>query len=108
MTYAQFLLVFLVIPLAALGVGLRRRWQRRHWAACGLVCLLAFLYTAPWDNHAAKTGLWSFDPQFAPPSHFILYLPWEEYAFYGLQGVFLCALVLVLARRLKPTDGGEL
>lgn len=108
MTYAQFLFIFLVIPLAVLGITLRRWWQRRHTIACAIVCLLAFLYTAPWDNHAAKVGLWSFDPQFAPPSHFLLYLPWEEYAFYALQGVFICALVLALSRRLKPRDGGEL
>jgi len=108
MTYAQFLLVFLVVPLVALGVALRRRWRRRHGLACALVCLLAFVYTAPWDNHAARVGLWSFDPQFAPPSHFIGSLPWEEYAFYFLQGTFLCALVLGLSRRLAPRDGGEL
>ena len=108
MTYAVFLAVFLGAPLAALGFGLRRRRQRRHMVACALVCLLAFFYTAPWDNHAAKIGLWSFDPQFAPPSHFVFYLPWEEYAFYGLQGVFICALVLALSRRLAPRDGGDL
>ncbi len=108
MTYAQFLFIFLVLPLVLLGVGLRRRLQPRHAIACAIVCLLAFVYTAPWDNHAAKIGLWSFDPQFAPPSHFILYLPWEEYAFYLLQGLFICALVLGLSHRLKPRDGGDL
>lgn len=108
MTYAQFLIIFLVVPLVALAIRLRRQWQRRHWVACALVCLLALVYTAPWDNHAARVGLWSFDPQFAPPSHFILFLPWEEYAFYFLQGIFICGLALGLSRRLKPRDGGEL
>lgn len=108
MTYARFLLLFLVIPIVLLAVPMRGRWQQRHRLACAAVCLLAFLYTAPWDNYAARVGLWSFDPQFAPPSHFLLSLPWEEYAFYGLQGILICALALGLSRAFRPRDGGEL
>ena len=108
MTYARFLLVFLVVPIVLLALGLRGRLRARHAWACAAVCLLAFLYTSPWDNHAARTRLWTFDPQFAPPSHFVLYLPWEEYAFYGLQGVLICLLTVALARRLRPSDRGDL
>lgn len=107
MTYALFLLVFLVVPIALLALGLRRRIRARHGLACALVCLLAFVYTSPWDNHAAKTKLWTFDPVFAPPSHFVFYLPWEEYAFYFAQGIFMCLLVLVLSRWLKPASGDD-
>ena len=105
MTYARFLLVFLVVPIALLLILLRGRLRGRHGAACALVCGLAFAYTSPWDNHAAKTKLWTFDPAFAPPSHFVLYLPWEEYAFYFAQGIFMCLLVAALARRLRPREG---
>ena len=105
MTYASFLLVFLVIPIVLLALLLRGRIRARHGLACALVCLLAFVYTSPWDNHAAKTKLWTFDPVFAPPSHFIYYLPWEEYAFYFAQGILMCLLVLFLARYLKPASG---
>ncbi len=108
MTYAVFLLVFLVVPIGALGLVLRKRVSRRLAVSCGLVCLLAFVYTSPWDNYAAKVGLWSYDPLFAPASHFIYYLPWEEYAFYGLQGILVCLLTVGLARVLKPDGGGEL
>ncbi len=105
MTYAQFLLLFLVAPIVLLALLLRRHLRRRHGLACALVCLLAFVYTSPWDNHAAKTKLWTFDPTFAPPSHFVLYLPWEEYAFYFAQGILMCLLVVALARRLRPASG---
>jgi lycopene cyclase domain-containing protein len=108
MTYAHFLLVFLVVPIAVLGLALWRQVSRRLALSCGLVCLLAYLYTSPWDNYAAKVGLWSYDPHFAPASHFLGYLPWEEYAFYGLQGVLACLLTVGLARVLKPAGGGEL
>ena len=99
MTYAQFLLVFLVPPILLLAVFLRRVWTRRHGLACLAVCLLALLYTSPWDNHAAAIRLWTFDPHFAPPSHFLWRLPWEEYAFYLLQGVLTCLLVVAFSRR---------
>lgn len=108
MTYAQFLAAFLVVPIAFLVALLRKHLCRRHFLACALVCLIAFVYTTPWDNYAARVGLWSFDPTFAPPSHFIFFLPWEEYAFYLLQAILTCLLTLALARRLRPTDGGKL
>lgn len=97
MTYARFLLVFLVVPIVLLAVLVRGRLRPRHGWACALVCILAFVYTSPWDNHAAKTKLWTFDAVFAPPSHFLLYLPWEEYAFYFAQGIFMCLLLVTLA-----------
>jgi lycopene cyclase domain-containing protein len=105
MTYARFLGVFLVIPILLLALALRRVWSRRLALSCAVVCALAFAYTSPWDNHAARTKLWTFDPRFAPPSHFILYLPWEEYAFYFAQGILMCLLVAALARRLPPATG---
>ena len=106
MTYALFLLVFLCVPIVALAVGLRGRIKRRHVIACGIVCGLAFVYTSPWDNHAARTKFWTFDAHFAPPSHFVFYLPWEEYAFYFAQGILICLLVTALSRYLRPSSGG--
>ncbi len=105
MTYAQFLGVFLCIPIAGLAIVLRKQWKARHGIACGVVCGLAFVYTSPWDNHAAKIKLWTFDPHFAPPSHFVFYLPWEEYAFYFAQGILICLLVTALSRFLHPSSG---
>ena len=102
MTYARFLLVFLIVPIVLLLMLVRGRLRGRHGGACALVCGLAFVYTSPWDNHAAKTKLWTFDPAFAPPSHFLFYLPWEEYAFYFAQGILMCLLLVALARRLRP------
>lgn len=102
MTYARFLLVFLVAPIVLLLMLVRGRLSGRHLWACALVCGLAFVYTSPWDNYASKTKLWTFDPVFAPPSHFLFYLPWEEYAFYFAQGILMCLLLVALARWLRP------
>ena len=107
MTYARFLLIFLVVPIVLLLLLVRGRLRGCHIGACALVCGLAFVYTSPWDNHAARIKLWTFDPHFAPPSHFIFYLPWEEYAFYFAQGILICLLVAVLSRHLRPSRGGD-
>jgi lycopene cyclase domain-containing protein len=107
MTYALFLELFLGVPILLLAFGVGRWVRRRHIWAGVLVCGLAFLYTTPWDNYAAKMGLWSFDGHFAPRSHFIGHLPWEEYAFYSLQGALVCLLCVGLARVFKPSDGAE-
>ena len=107
MTYALFLLVFLCVPIAVLLLVLRGNIKARYLVACALVCLLAFVYTSPWDNYAAKTRLWTYDPTFAPPSHFVLYLPWEEYAFYFAQGILICLLVTALSKYLRPKIGGS-
>jgi lycopene cyclase domain len=98
-TYGGFLLVFLCAPIALLLAALWRRLRRRHLIACGLVCLLAFVYTTPWDNYAAYKGLWTFDPAFVygPPLWFG-YLPLEEYLFYFAEAVFVCLVVVALSR----------
>ncbi|BDI30110.1 hypothetical protein CCAX7_21610 [Capsulimonas corticalis] len=108
MTYAGFLLIFLVVPILLLAAALRRKFRRRHALAGAIVCALAFLYTAPWDNHAARIGLWTFDSVFAPRSHFLGFLPWEEYAFYGLQSILICLLTIWLAQNRRLSGGDDL
>jgi lycopene cyclase domain-containing protein len=105
-TYGGFLLVFLVTPAAVLlVVALRGGIQCFHKTAAVLVCLLALLYTAPWDNIAAGRRLWTFDPAFVwGRPLWIGHLPLEEYLFYLAETVFVCVVVaaLVRIRGLRP------
>ena len=84
MTYLRFHLIFnlpLLILLAALNGPLP--WTTGEGAAPGLVLLAVMIFTAPWDNLAAKWGIWGF-----PREKYSLrlgYLPVEEYAFFLLQ-----------------------
>jgi lycopene cyclase domain-containing protein len=84
MTYLRFHLIFnlpLLIALAALS-GLVP-WTTNEVEALGLVLLAVMIFTAPWDNLAAKWGIWGF-----PREKYSLrlgYLPVEEYAFFLLQ-----------------------
>jgi len=110
MTYAEFLLVFLLIPLGVLMLLARGLFKGYHLKALGLVLLLAFLYTAPWDNYAAKHKLWTYAPRFVPASHYLGYLPIEEYAFYLLQALLVCTVLLLLTRYiglLNPDKDGR-
>ena len=108
MTYGLFLLVFLCLPIAVLLAVLWKRLRRHHLLAGGLVCLLAFVYTTPWDNYAAYKRLWTFDPAFVygPPLWFG-YLPLEEYLFYFAEAVFVCLVLVGLSRVpwLRPEAG---
>lgn len=110
MTYAQFLLVFLALPIAFLVVLLRGCLRRFHLVAGGLVCLLAFVYTTPWDNYAAYQKLWTFDPAFVlGPPFWFGYLPLEEYLFYFGEAIFVCLVTVALSRvpALRPAGDGE-
>jgi lycopene cyclase domain-containing protein len=96
-TYAAFLALFLLPPIAVLAVV--RRPGRRLLLALGVTALLAVVYTGPWDAAIIAAGVWSYPPgRVIGPA--IGGVPIEEYAFFVLQTVMtglLCALCL--ARR---------
>ncbi|MFN2568572.1 MAG: lycopene cyclase domain-containing protein [Candidatus Dormibacteria bacterium] len=99
MTYARFLLVFLVPPVLGLGwlaVRMAGGPAGRHllWEL-PLIALIAIVYTAPWDGSLITQGVWSYPAdQVAGPT--VLRVPLEEYGFYVLQ-VLLTGLVTVVA-----------
>ena len=108
MTYAVFLLLFLVLPIVVLLATLPRplagRGGWRGRLALPLVALLALLYTTPWDNYLVYRGVWYYGPDRVLAT--IGYVPVEEYAFFLLQPV-LTGLVLyhLLARFPQPSHG---
>ncbi len=60
-------------------------WVPGEIIALGLVLFAVVVFTTPWDNLAAKWGIWGF-----PREKYSLrlgYLPIEEYAFFILQSV---------------------
>jgi len=64
LTYLEFLAVFLVPPLAVLGVGgvvlPREAGLSRPVRAGGVavIVVLALVYTTPWDNHLIAEDVW--------------------------------------------------
>ena len=106
MTYALFLLLFVISPAAVLGIGLRRHLDRKYWAMIGLVVLIALAYTTPWDNYLVASGVWRYDPRLVT-GLVIGWVPVEEYSFFVLQTIFtgllLRAVLLAVEKRAPET-----
>jgi lycopene cyclase domain-containing protein len=104
MTYSQFLLFFVVLPSAAMLVYLlwRGRIDRRWWAALGATCVLAVVYTTPWDNVLVANNVWSYPPE-RVWGIVLGYVPLEEYMFFVLETVMIALIV----RLFTPMVGGK-
>lgn len=98
MTYLEFHLAYTIPPLVALaliqarpmagiGAGVALRWL-------GVVALIAFVYTTPWDNYLVYRDVWGY------PDGAVLgtlgYVPYEEYAFFIIQTVIVGLLYFAL------------
>ncbi len=69
-------------------------WREAEVAGAALLVLVpVMLFTTPWDNYAARHGIWGF-----PEGRFwrkIGFLPVEEYLFFIIQSVMAMALTLL-------------
>jgi lycopene beta-cyclase len=106
MTYLRFHLIFnlpILILLAALSGQVP--WTTGEVEALGLVLLAVMTFTTPWDNLAAKWGIWGF-----PREKYSLrlgYLPVEEYAFFLLQSVNVMLALRALFHFLPDWQTGQ-
>ncbi|HEX8959062.1 MAG TPA: lycopene cyclase domain-containing protein [Solirubrobacterales bacterium] len=103
MTYAQFLLLFVVPPIVLLGahLALRRRLSRRLALALGVTAVLAVVYTGPWDSTIISQGVWAYPPgRVLGPT--VALVPLEEYTFFVLQVLMTGLLTASLLGRRDP------
>lgn len=104
MTYARFLGLFVVPPILFLVVRYRHTLTARGLAPMGMLLVVVYAATTPWDNLAVKWGLWGFDAARIWGLK-LGYLPLEEYLFFGLQTLLVGLWVRVrLARVLGTPD----
>lgn len=118
MTYLQFHLAFTLPWLAILALdailvtrrtalayeaggspdaGSRGPTGRTGWAALGVLTVVAFAYTFPWDHHLVASGVWGY-----PPGRVLATLgvvPVEEAAFFVVQTLATGLLTLAWLRR---------
>jgi lycopene cyclase domain-containing protein len=99
LTYTQFLLIFLMIPIVLLAWVMRREVSRRHIQMLALLSLVALIYTTPWDNHLVATRVWTYDPSLVLGIT-LGWVPLEEYLFFLLQPILAGLWLLYLYRRL--------
>lgn len=114
MTYFAFLALFLGIPMLLLSAITIYDYRRGHWMPAPLrtwapwkvilgLCVVAFIYTTPWDNYLVATGVWFYDPDLVT-GIVIGWVPIEEYTFFILLPIFTSLWTLLLMRymRLNP------
>jgi lycopene cyclase domain-containing protein len=112
MTYFGFLGVFLCIPIAILA--LIAWWDERRgrklpavlsswspYAVIAAICVVALVYTTPWDNYLVATRVWWYHPELVT-GIVIGWVPIEEYTFFVLQPILTGLWLVFLARRLSP------
>jgi lycopene cyclase domain-containing protein len=99
MTYAGFLLLFLLIPLGILVGFLRERLlDRRYLTIAGILTLVALIYMAPWDHFAAIWGLWSWRNSHSWGIRWWA-IPPEEYLFCALEALLAITLTFAILTR---------
>ena len=98
MTYGQFLLIFLVLPLVILAWRMRRHLGFRQTRFLALLSLVALVYTTPWDNYLVATGVWYYNPDLVAGIT-LGWVPLEEYLFFVLQPLLVGLGVFYLSRR---------
>ncbi len=114
MTYAAFLLQFLVVPILILGAlayrdrhrlltGTLARGLLSPPLALAVLATIAVVYTTLWDNHLVATGVWSYDPALVLGIT-LGWVPLEEYLFFILQPLLTGLGFLLLARRVHSVN----
>jgi lycopene cyclase domain-containing protein len=99
MTYAGFLLLFLLLPLAILATILRKRLlNRRYLTVVSVLTLVALLYMAPWDHFASIWGLWSWTNDRTWGVRWWA-IPSEEYLFCVLEALLAITLTYAVVTR---------
>jgi len=96
-SYAMFLVVFLLLPILALGWAVHIRVRRgelsptlfrRGMQGALALATIALIYTTPWDNVLVARGIWGYAPQ-RVLGLTIGWVPLEEYLFFVLQPLLI-------------------
>jgi len=87
MSYLTFHVAFTLTPLLvlvpALPQSLRSFGGIRAQVALPVIAIVAFVYTAPWDNYLIARGIWWYGPDRVLLK--VGHVPLEEYLFFLLQ-----------------------
>ena len=108
MTYLQFLLVFLCVPLLFVYTEFRKSElpnKREFSVGILLLIFLAVSYTTPWDNYLVKSGVWIYGEDRILGT--IGYVPVEEYCFFVLQTILSGLFCFLLQGRFSLKRGNS-
>jgi lycopene cyclase domain-containing protein len=102
MTYLQFLLLFLGIPLSMVFSLYKKSelpHKKEYRFGIMLLIFLAVTFTTPWDNYLVKSGVWIYGEGRIMGT--LGYVPIEEYCFFVLQTI-LSGLICYLLQKRFP------
>jgi len=91
-------MAFVAAPILLLLVVLRHELRWISWATLSGLCLVALVYTTPWDNLLILNGVWTYPPARVLNITFGV-VPIEEYSFFVLQTLLVGLFTLALLRR---------
>jgi lycopene cyclase domain-containing protein len=100
-TYSQFLLIFLVCPLAVVVVTGRSWLHSGHFVLLGIISVIAVIYTGPWDSAIIANGVWSYGTH-QVAGILVGHVPLEEYGFYVLQTLLVGSIAAIFLARERP------
>lgn len=100
MNYLEFLLCFIGIPLIILFSWACKIQclDRKAIQGIGLLCIIALIYTTPWDNYLIMENIWSYAEGAVLGT--IGYVPLEEYGFMVMQTMTAGILCCLVSKRL--------
>ncbi len=99
LTYASFLLIFVIVPTLLIALVLWRKRTWPNWWHIVTIAVVAVVYTTPWDNAIIMQGVWTYDPNKVWGT-VLGVVPLEEYIFFVLQVVFTGMLLHLLRQYL--------
>ena len=101
MTYLEFLVLYVGIPLIALTLWAYKKQclDKNNLFGIGLMSVIALVYTTPWDNYLIMENIWSY------PVGVVLatvgYVPIEEYGFMVMQTMLAGVLWSLVSSKLN-------
>ena len=101
MTYLEFLILFIGIPLFAISFWAYKKQclDQKNIIGIGLMCVIALVYTTPWDNYLIMENIWSY------PAGVVLatvgYVPIEEYGFMVMQTMLAGVLWSLVSSKIN-------
>lgn len=110
MSYLTFLTMFILSPILLLALthplplGGVPNWRSRY--SLPLICIIAFLYTIPWDNYLVYRGVWGYGTDRVLGT--VGYVPLEEYAFFILQPLLTGLFLTQLLSRTEAHNSGSI
>ena len=101
MTYLEFLILFIGIPLFAISFWAYKKQclDQKNITGIGLMCVIALVYTTPWDNYLIMENIWSYPTGVVFAT--IGYVPIEEYGFMVMQTMLAGVLWSLVSSKIN-------